>query len=110
MQKNILPSSTYQLQTGCGNMYLTMVYNTDNSINRVLLELGKSGTCAKAHLSSYAELISFILSNNTPNECILALNKASGHICQHKSDTCLDIVNRFIMNILISRGEINARE
>lgn len=85
-------SKTLKLYTGCGNIYITFVYKKEKIV-KIFSNLGKSGTCASALLSSYCELISlYIESLNS-----VALEHLMGHQCQYSEESCINVLNKAIL-------------
>lgn len=103
---NLFTSSTAQVNTSCGNLYVTIIYSHEGKIHKIIPFLGKSGNCPRAFLGSYGELISQIVQNEP--QAIVNLTAASGHKCNSNSLCCVDALNRYIIDVL--EGKIRDSE
>lgn len=96
-----LPNDSYVDSTNCGNLYTHIIYEDENKtkIVKILADLGKNGTCAKAHLSAICELLSGLfkyVTNKDDRYKIFIM--AAGHKCG-PGNTCFDIMLRRLMLI-----------
>lgn len=68
--KEILSGFTYKIRTPCGNMYLTINYDTEdnNKIIETLIRLGKVGNCPSCFLEALSRTIGLILKNFENND------------------------------------------
>lgn len=99
--KHYLPCVTFSEETNCGTLYVTLVWEQDKkTLNKVLANLGKSGTCPKAHLSVIAELVCEIVKHMTKSQINIAMAKACGHLCSGQGvnkGTCSDKLIRRVV-------------
>jgi len=61
----VLEGTTYKRHTPCGNLYVT-VNSTEGNPTEVLCQLGKSGGCASAWVTTMARVLSVALQNGVP--------------------------------------------
>lgn len=103
--KNILeyPSITFTIKTGCGSMYVHLLYNDKerSKIHSIKATLGKSGGCARSHIEVELALINALILNVPNSIAIKALTDACGHKCNNIEDTCHDLLVRMIIDILM---------
>lgn len=84
-----LAGATYEVGTGCGEVYVTCNDAPDGSLFEVFSRLGKSGGCGSATSEAVGKLASIALRSGTaPADLVKGL---SGIQC-HKSPSCLDAV------------------
>lgn len=102
----LLKSTTSKLETGCGNMYVTYTHNPNGDITHIIPILGKNGTCANTFLNTIAEALTSLM-QLSKNQKILFLTKMAGHRCQYKEKTCVDVLVRDILHLIIKGGENN---
>lgn len=57
---DITKGETHKVQTGCGNMYLTINTDDENNFNEMFLQLGKSGSCTKVLMEAIGRLVTLI--------------------------------------------------
>lgn len=96
-----LIGETYQIKTGCGQLYVTVNEN-DGLPYELLPTMGKSGGCASAQLDCIGRLISYSLQNGGQIASIIKL--LSGISC-HSSITvngekvlsCADAIAKILM-------------
>lgn len=100
--QNIFPSETHSIKTGCGDMYVHILYSEKNTneIKQVRATLGKSGGCARSHLESKVAIINSVIKNLPTNIAILALTEACGHTCNVER-TCHDLMIRLVIEELM---------
>lgn len=102
----LIPNTTLQLQSGCGSLYIHTFFNEDKTqVIGVRADLGKSGTCARATLTSYCELITAMLKYMAPSDMVSAIASASGNKCEHGPKCCIEIVNRHVQEIVLRKAE-----
>lgn len=63
-----LPSSTYKLRSGCGNMYVVVAGEEKEKPEEVYCLLGKAGGCVAALLGTLGRVISVSLQHGVPVE------------------------------------------
>lgn len=83
-----LPGATYELQTGCGCVYVTC-NEKDGRLFEVFAKLGKSGGCGSATMEGLGKAISIGLRTGVDP---LDLCKSLSGIQCHKSPSCVDAV------------------
>jgi hypothetical protein len=110
--KELLPSrpydsSTVRLRTGCGSLYLTLVYNEAGIPIKVFLQLGKAGGCVKAHLSILSEHINTALDTDL-KEGMVTVARLTGIKCS-ESSSCVDATVRFLEQKLSEVRRTNER-
>ncbi len=97
------PSKTVRLSTGCGPLYLTLVYEKSGTLKGILLQLGKMGGCVTAHLSILSRHVNMALDNSV-HDAIKALSDLTGVTCQ-ESSSCMDVVVRYVLAVLLKQQE-----
>lgn len=60
-----LSGATWKMNTGCGNLYVTLNEDSENNQIECFLCLGKAGNCGQAHLQSVAKMLTVALRNGT---------------------------------------------
>lgn len=99
-------TKTPELKTACGSMFVTILWKDDLEPDKILVHMGKAGTCARALLTSYSEILSAFVKNTKDRKALMqGLLNASGHTCQHNHNTCIDKLNRYILNEVLSKIE-----
>lgn len=96
-----LCTDTYIDETNCGNLYTHIIYSNDEKtkIVKILADLGKNGTCAKAHLSAICELLTGIFKYiPSKDNRFKVFIMAAGHKCG-PGTTCFDVMLRRLMTI-----------
>jgi len=90
-----LPSETYLDVTNCGNLHTHIIYTdeTKTKVHTIKADLGKSGTCPKAHLSSLCEFITGSFRYMSKHDRQKTLIMAAGHRCG-SGVTCFDLLIR----------------
>jgi hypothetical protein len=106
--KHTLPSKTFMEKTNCGNLYVSIISEKDGSFNRILAEMGKSGTCAKAQLCVICELLTGLLRSCTPSEINIILSSMCGHKCSGTGSdrTCSDVIARLLMDTKFKKQKL----
>ena len=92
-------SATAKLKTACGNLYLTTVIDDNKSIVSVLLQLGKAGGCAKAHLSVLSEYINLAIPKGKA-EVIAALSAITGVTCS-EGNSCVETAVQYMLKFIL---------
>lgn len=92
MQKpRTLPSTTYEMQTACGPIYVTILRDADT--DRLLglkLRFGKSGGCGAAFADGMASVVSSALQSGM--EPSLVSRDLGGIVCYMGKRTCMHAV------------------
>lgn len=96
------PSHTHRIKTGCGNMYVHLLYKDENrtTICRVSVTFGKAGGCACTQLQSKAAFINALIKNTPHGVAISTLTAARGHRC-YAGDTCHDLLIQLVVEELM---------
>lgn len=113
IDKNCWDSLTYKIDTNCGRLYLVIIFDSINdtkSINRILPNFSKNGTCATATVSSccsfMTSLIRMIKDNKDKGKLISAITMASGNSCTGIGDkSCIDQINQLVLDLYIRQSE-----
>ena len=63
-----LEGTTHKMRTPCGTLYVTVNSNGDDQPTEVFCQLGKSGGCAAAWVTSMARVLSVSLQDGVPLE------------------------------------------
>lgn len=61
--KSTKKAITTDRQSGCGRIYMTLVYEDDYTPIKIHITLGKAGGCAASQLNGIQNLINFIIKN-----------------------------------------------
>ena len=95
-----LPSESFCDATNCGMLYTHIIYADEkrNKIVKVMADLGKSGTCPKAHLSSMCEHITGAYLYMSKEDRYKVIIMAAGHKCG-LGVTCFDVIHRRLIAI-----------
>ena len=103
IDKTVAHSNTVRLETGCGNLYATYVFDEKGRIKNILPNLGKNGTCVNIFLSVICEALTLIM--QLPEKTrVEFFTKMTGHHCQFKDFTCADRLIRDLMHIDLKGG------
>ncbi len=96
------PSKTHKITTGCGSMYVTLLYKDKERsiIHEVKVAYGKAGGCSDTQLESKVAFINALITNTSHSIAIKTLTKACGHHC-HVGDTCHDLLIRLVIEELM---------
>jgi len=95
---DVLSSRTIKVQTGCGNLYVTVSENDDVPFE-VFITLGKSGGCKQAMQEAVGRLLSWGLRSGASLE--EAAEQLSGLSCPmpfaNKNKSCIDAVGKQLL-------------
>lgn len=61
LRGRVMPSVTYRIRTGHGNLFITVSQGEDKKPFEVFANLGKAGTCDHAYLEALGRLVSLAL-------------------------------------------------
>lgn len=76
----MVKGATIRMETGCGNLYVTINEDEDGSLFEVFTHMGKAGGCAASQSEAIGRLVSLSLrSNIEPEEIIKQLKGISCH-------------------------------
>ena len=99
-------STTVEFDTACGKMYLITLYDDLGNIFKVMPELGKTGSCSRAQLTAYAEVITVMLRNCQNDVLLKALTSAKGNRCNSGSlPSCIDVLNEYLLEEHLKKCE-----
>jgi|SRR5208337_3358594 len=94
-------SSSTQLTTKCGNLYIHLL-SQKGELKKILVNLGKTGVCPMAFLTSHAAFIAALIGKVSNGILVGALSEATGQRCgADLSETCIEQMNRFILERLL---------
>jgi len=98
----IWPSETHQLKTGCGDLYIHIIFKDEERtiISGIKASMGKAGGCASSHLESNVALINTLIKNTPHGIAVKTLTAACGHTCQ-EGRTCHDLMIRLVIEQLM---------
>jgi ribonucleoside-diphosphate reductase alpha chain len=89
--KTALPGQTYEIQTACGPIYVTITHDADgNTPQGLMLRFGKSGGCGAAFASGLASVVTSALRSGM--EPSLISRDLGGIICHQGKNTCMDAI------------------
>lgn len=96
------PSTTHEIMTGCGKMYIHLLYKDKERtiLHGLKSNFGKSGGCAGTHFHSKVALLNSLIKHAPHSVTIRALTDASGHHC-FTGDTCHDLLIRLVIDELM---------
>ncbi len=110
----VIKGTTRQMQTGCGNLYVTVNEDEMGNPFEVFNHIGKAGGCASSQSEAIGRLVSLALrSNIAPEEIIKQLKGISCH--QHawsstgKISSCADAIAK-ALELYMTRGNGNGRK
>lgn len=82
-----LPSTTYELPTNCGKIYITVTTDSDGLPFEIFARFGKAGSCGAAIFDGLTRIVSYALrSGMDPADAVKAF---SGISCSRGRNTCL---------------------
>ena len=104
-----LPGITYQMDTHCGKIYITITTNTQGHPFEIFVRFGKAGHCGAAIFDGMTKIVSYALrSGMDPGDAVKAF---SGIVCNHGRQTCLNAVAEALGDVIgaskvadVSRG------
>jgi len=90
-----LPSKTYEMETACGPIYVTIICDVSGlSLQGLKLRFGKSGGCGAAFAFGVANIISSALMAGM--EPSLISKDLGGIICHLGKNTCMNAIAQAI--------------
>lgn len=93
-----LPSATFERETHCGKIYVTISTDEDGRPFEVFVRFGKAGHCGAAIFDGLTKILSYALrSGMEPEEALKALG---GIGCNHGSMTCMNAVSESLREVL----------
>lgn len=79
-RSHILSGITYQIESGCGKMYITINENFEGKPIELIARMGKAGGCAASQVESIGKLISMSLRDGSDiKKIILILRGTACH-------------------------------
>ena len=86
-----LPSETYEMDTACGPIYVTITHNKDqNRPLELFIRFGKGGGCASAIADGMARIVSYALRSGM--EPSLVIKGLAGIGCHQGANTCMHAI------------------
>lgn len=108
----ILTGCTIRMQTGCGNMYVTINKNESGNPEEVFCRLGKAGGCASSQTEALGRLITLALKHGTAlMELIEELRGINCHqavLGQKKILSCSDAVAQILVAYISTQNTKDA--
>ena len=93
-----LPSTTYELPTNCGKIYITVTTDSDGLPFEIFARFGKAGSCGAAIFDGLTKIVSYALrSGMDPADAVKAF---SGISCSHGRNTCLNAASVALKEVL----------
>ncbi|MBF0253382.1 MAG: vitamin B12-dependent ribonucleotide reductase [Candidatus Omnitrophica bacterium] len=68
---NVVKGTTTKVNTGCGNLYVTINEDSDGEPFEVFMQMGKAGGCAMSQLESIGRLVSLALRSGVEVDSII---------------------------------------
>ena len=91
-------STSIALDTGCGAMFLIVVYNLEGTeIIGCQIAGGKAGGCVPTHLHALSEHLTAIMKLLRPRQRLETYTALMGNECSRKPN-CLDVITRCLMD------------
>ena len=93
-----LPSVTFERQTHCGKIYVTVTTDPKGLPLEVFVRFGKAGHCGAAIFDAMTKILSYALrSGMDPQEAVKAL---AGIGCSYGKRTCMNAVAEALRDVL----------
>lgn len=113
-RKKKLLGSTYQVQTGCGKLYI-IINEDDDKIFEVFASIGKAGGCATSQVEALGRVISLGLRSGVePKQIVRQLSSISCHspviIGGEKILSCSDAIAKTLKSYLDEKEEKRINE
>jgi hypothetical protein len=100
-------SRTYKRPTGCGSLYMHVIYKPDNRIDYFLLEGDKDNYCGDSHLATHADNLTFMVRRiRNEHEAQAIIKNYRFHACNkcpinsHKTKSCSDAIGQMLEEVL----------
>ena len=98
LRPKALPGITYEMQTHCGKLYVTITRVQSGEMFEVFCRFGRAGGCGAAIFDGLTKLLSYALrSGMQPAEAVKAFEGIS---CNQGQKTCLNAVAEAIKEFL----------
>lgn len=99
-------SRTYKRPTGCGSIYVIVVYKEDGKIDYFLIEGDESSYCGTSHLAVHADNLTFMVRRiRNKHEIEAIIKNFRFHSCNkcpinsHKVKSCSDAIGQILEEI-----------
>jgi hypothetical protein len=80
-------SKTYAIRCGCGNLYVTIDYNTDGSFHKLRIPRNTKFNCTLIARDSLAKQATF-QARREPKQAVKDLKGNKAHACKNYNITC----------------------
>ncbi|MBU5635305.1 hypothetical protein KOM00_00995 [Geomonas sp. Red69] len=95
-----VPSITFQKETHCGRIYVTVTTDPRGKPFEIFVRFGKAGHCGAAVFDGLTRILSYGLrSGLDPREAVKALG---GIGCYYGKDTCMNAVSEALREVVES--------
>lgn len=110
--KEVQPSTTHKVTTGCGTMYIT-ICGDGKRISDVIVKIGKSGGCAQAQVECIANVVSAAIREGVDPLLLADMMigvRCSSPLFQFGDDvlSCGDAIGKFLKGYLGAHSESEA--
>jgi ribonucleoside-diphosphate reductase alpha chain len=110
-RQDVIHGSTRKIQTGCGNLYVTVNEDEDGNLFEIFNQIGKAGGCAASQSEAIGRLVSLAFRSGVePEDIIRQLKGISCHTPvwyrEGKILSCSDAVAKAIEWHLQEKGKI----
>ena len=93
-----LPSVTFEIQTNCGKIYVTITSDDAGLPFEIFVRFGKAGHCGAAIFDAMTKILSYALrSGMDPQEAVKAL---AGIGCSYGKLTCMNAVAEALREVI----------
>lgn len=93
-----VPSVTFQKETHCGRIYVTVTKDEPSRPFEVFVRFGKAGHCGAAVFDALTRILSYALrSGMEPEQAVKALG---GIGCSYGKETCMNAVSECLREVL----------
>ena len=100
-------STTYKRPTGCGSLYMTVIYDDSEKVSQILIEGDTDNYCGSAHLLTHADNLTFMIRRIRNNyEARAIIKNFRYHSCNkctinsHKTKSCSDAIGQILEEVL----------
>lgn len=101
-----LASITFERQTHCGKIYVTVTTDGSGFPFETFVRFGKAGHCGAAIFDGLTRILSYALrSGMDPQE---AINALGGIGCSYGKETCMNAVSESLRDVLEEQGRLGA--
>jgi ribonucleoside-diphosphate reductase alpha chain len=106
---------TRHMQTGCGNIYVTVNEDEDGQLFELFTHMGKAGGCASSQAEAIGRLVSLSLRSNIEPDIII--NQLKGITCHNqawanggKITSCSDAIAKALERYMQKEGNGNGKK